>query len=288
MMEEETMESLELRIFKEVAYSKSISKAAENMGYVQSNITAHIKKLETELDTTLLIRHNKGVVLTSEGEKLLRQAEQIVSLLDMTVKSFRETSKSLKIGATQTIAGYLLPQCLVEYQKDFPNTAISVITTNQTDIEKQLSHKLVDCVFTNNSHVFSQAKQIFRANETLMLIAPNSCKSLEDIQSLPAIVNHIESCPYRTTLLDWLCSQHSTTPNVIELDTVEGIINMVSVGGGISLLPQNTVLNENQISKFYIKELQTTSISMWISKDTFSSDYLVLKNIVERVINNGY
>lgn len=288
MMEEETMESLELRIFKEVAYSKSISKAAENMGYVQSNITAHIKKLETELDTTLLIRHNKGVILTSEGEKLLRQAEQIVSLLDMTVKSFRETSKSLKIGATQTIAGYLLPQCLVEYQKDFPNTAISVITTNQTDLEKQLSHKLVDCVFTNNSHVFSQAKQIFRANETLMLIAPNSCKSLEDIQSLPAIVNHIDSCPYRTTLLDWLCSQNSTTPNVVELDTVEGIINIVSIGGGISLLPQNTVLNENRISKFYIKELQTTSISMWISKDTFSSDYLVLKNIVERVINNGY
>lgn len=63
---------------------------------------------------------------------------------------------------------------------------------------------------------------------------------------------------------------------------------MVSVGGGISLLPQNTVLNENRISKFYIKELQTTSISMWISKDTFPSDYLVLKNIVERVINNGY
>lgn len=37
------MESLELRIFREVAYTKSISKTAENMGYVQSNITAHIK-----------------------------------------------------------------------------------------------------------------------------------------------------------------------------------------------------------------------------------------------------
>lgn len=288
MMEEETMESQELRIFKEVAYSKSISKAAENMGYVQSNITAHIKKLETELDATLLIRHNKGVILTSEGEKLLRQAEQIVSLLDMTVISFRETSKSLKIGATQTITGYLLPQCLVEYQKDFPNTSISVVTTNQTDIEKQLSHKLVDCVFTNNSHVFSQAKQIFRTNETLMLIAPNSCKSLEDIQNLPAIVNHIDSCPYRTTLLDWLCSQQSITPNLIELDTVEGIINIVSKGGGISLLPQNTVLHENRINKFYIEELQTTSISMWIAKDKLPSDYLALKTIVQRVITNGY
>lgn len=58
------MESLELRIFREVAYTKSISKTAENMGYVQSNITAHIKKLEGELNTTLFIRHSKGVTLT--------------------------------------------------------------------------------------------------------------------------------------------------------------------------------------------------------------------------------
>ncbi len=49
------MKSLELRIFKEVTYIKSISKA----GYVQSNITAHIKKFEAELNTTLLIKHNK-------------------------------------------------------------------------------------------------------------------------------------------------------------------------------------------------------------------------------------
>lgn len=74
------MESLELRIFNEVAHSKSISKAAENMGYVQSNITTHIKKLETELNTTLFLRHNKGVTLTKDGEKLLRQSEHIISL----------------------------------------------------------------------------------------------------------------------------------------------------------------------------------------------------------------
>ena len=42
------MESLELKIFREVAKAGSISKAAENMNYVQSNITAHIKKLEKE------------------------------------------------------------------------------------------------------------------------------------------------------------------------------------------------------------------------------------------------
>ena len=87
------MESLELRIFREVARTKSISKSAENMGYVQSNITAHIKKLERELNTTLFIRHSKGVTLTKDGEKLLYQAEKIISLLDKTLKSFQNHPK---------------------------------------------------------------------------------------------------------------------------------------------------------------------------------------------------
>ena len=111
------MESLELRIFREVAYTKSISKTAENMGYVQSNITAHIKKLEGELNTTLFIRHSKGVTLTKDGEKLLYQAEKIISLLDKTLQSFQNNPKTLKIGTTQTIAGYLLPKCIIECQK---------------------------------------------------------------------------------------------------------------------------------------------------------------------------
>ncbi len=281
MMEENAMESLELRIFREVAHTQSISKAAEKMGYVQSNITAHIKKLESELNTTLLIRHNKGVTLTGEGEKLLRQADQIVSLLDKTVKSFLKAPKSLKIGATQTITGYLLPQCLIDYQKSFPSISISVVTPNQTDMDEQLSHEQLDCVFTNDSHEFSQAQQIFRAKETLMLITPSSCKSLADIWNLPVVVNNIKSCPYRAAVLDWLFLYHSLTPKITELDTVEAIINTVSIGGGISLLPQNTLLNEQRINKFYIEELQTTSISMWIPKNRFPSEYLDLKTIVE-------
>lgn len=74
-MMEVQRESLELRIFKEVAYTRSITKAAENMGYVQSNITAHMKKFESELNTILLIRTNRGVELTQEGEILLQQAK---------------------------------------------------------------------------------------------------------------------------------------------------------------------------------------------------------------------
>ena len=76
------MESLELRIFVKAAQTKSITKAAEQLGYVQSNVTAHIKKLELELGTPLFIRSNKGITLTRDGEQLLYRAEQIIIQLD--------------------------------------------------------------------------------------------------------------------------------------------------------------------------------------------------------------
>lgn len=288
MMEDKVMESLELRIFNEVAHSKSISKAAENMGYVQSNITAHIKKLEKELNTTLFLRHNKGVTLTEEGKKLLEQSEHIISLLDNTAKSFCRTSKSIKIGTTQTIAGYVLPQCLIEYQNKFPNTSLSVVTQNHSEMEKQLIKEELDFVLTNSLRVFSNARKIFQLKETLLLITPNSCKSLDDICNFPVIVNHVESCPYRSALLDWLLLHHSTHPKIIEMDTVEAIINTVSMSGGISLLPQNTISNNNKITKFYIEDLQTTFISMWISKNKTVSEYLSLKNIIEKAIITGF
>ncbi len=280
------MESLELRIFNEVARYKSFTKAAENMGYVQSNITAHIKKLESELNTSLFIRHNKGVTLTGDGEKLLRQSEHIISLLDKTMKSFQKTLKSMNIGTTQTIAGYVLPKCLVEYQKTFPNTSLCVVTATHTDMEKQLFNEELDCILTNSFHVFSNARRIFQMKETLMLIAPSSCKYLEDIYKFPVIVNNIDSCPYRATLLDWWFLHCSATPNITELDTVEAIINTVSLGGGISLLPENTVFNENGINKFYIDDLQATSVTMWIPKSKSLSEYLALKTIIEKVITS--
>ncbi|RKJ16706.1 LysR family transcriptional regulator, partial [Butyricicoccus sp. 1XD8-22] len=57
------MDSHDLRIFKQVAELQSISKAAENLGYVQSNISQRIKSLEDELGIRLFVRNNRGVTL---------------------------------------------------------------------------------------------------------------------------------------------------------------------------------------------------------------------------------
>lgn len=66
--EEKLMESNELRIFKAVAEEGSITKAASTLGYVQSNVTARIKQLESELKTQLFYRQ-RGMILTPTDRK---------------------------------------------------------------------------------------------------------------------------------------------------------------------------------------------------------------------------
>ena len=71
------MEFKDLEIFQMVAEKGTITEAAKELSYVQSNITSRIKKLEAEMNTALFNRHNRGMTLTPEGKKLLVYCEKI-------------------------------------------------------------------------------------------------------------------------------------------------------------------------------------------------------------------
>ena len=77
-------------------------------------------------------------------------------------------------------------------------------------------------------------------------------------------------------------------PEIIELDTVESILNLVSNGGGVSLLPKNVLCGRQDIRTFVIEEIQTTSIHMWVAKDNHSSEYTALKNILEEQLKYSW
>lgn len=200
----------------------------------------------------------------------------------MTLHSFQNNPKTLKIGTTQTITGYLLPQCIIEYQKQFPNVSLFVSTLNQDDLERNLSNGQLDCVITNSSHHICQGKQIFKYQENLVLITPSSCHSQNDIWKYPVIINNIKSCPYREVLLGLWSLHQSELPKIVELDTVEAILNTVAMGGGISLLPQNVLLDKQNINSFYIEDLQSTSVHMWVATDKLPSEYFALKDIIQK------
>lgn len=275
-----TLESLELRIFREVAQERSISKAAENLNYVQSNVTAHIKRLEEELGTTLFIRHRKGVTITADGEKLLNYANSILELLDRAESEFQIESLKLRIGATQTLAASRLPSWIANYQKAFPNVSCSIVTDSQDRLIYLLENRMLDCAFVEQRYILSHMKSLFNFQEQLSIIAPHN-STVETLGNYSVIVNNMESCPYRKLLLNWVFSKTHSTPPIVEFDTVEAICNAVSLGMGISLLPTNVAVGKEQISLFQVQEIDVLDIHMVTLCNQQNSEVYQFQNIIK-------
>lgn len=247
------MESLDLRIFREVAAAHSISEAARTMGYVQSNITNHIHNLEEELQTRLLIRNSKGVRLTAAGERLLPYAERIVDMLDEAGRQFAAQTSDLKIGAVPTVAAHRLPNWLAKYEERFPGSRFSVITDSQANLIEAVAGHTIDCAWINSDYENEACETVLSFVEQVALIAAFGVDEEVYIrQSL--IVSKRVGCPYRRLLEDWVMKRTGRLPQVIEYETVEGIIQSVSLGLGISLLPLDIVKHASGIQIHELSE----------------------------------
>jgi Transcriptional regulator len=243
------MEINDLRIFKIVAYEKSISKAALKMGYVQSNVTLRIKALEKELETDLLIRHNKGVSLTDNGEKLLKYAEQIIQLVDKAQSEFKVNSCNnyLRIGATQTIAASIAPKWVSRYSEKYPDAILSLKTDNQRNLVEQIVKGELDGAFTNVKPEHSGISEAFTFVEDLAIISSVEIKATEELLEKPIIINSNIDCPYRSILENWV-NKNKGVSRIIEVDSLEAIIKFVKEGMGISLLPKNLIREDELVN----------------------------------------
>ena len=260
------MESLELRIFREVAYEKSVSRAAEKMGYVQSNVTAHIHNLEEELGTELFIRHSKGVSLTDDGKQLLSYADQVISLLDNAKHSFVKSLPTLRIGATQTLAAHRLPLWLSVFKKQYLQVNLSVSTDTQINLIQSVANGDLDCAFVNSEFNHPRLESVLSFQEKLVFITPQNIK-VDDIPYQPIIVTNICGCPYRNLLETWVIRNTTRQPEIIQYDTVEGIIKAVSLGMGISLLPQNVLPEASGIQIYPAEDIGRLTVQLVTSKN---------------------
>ncbi|MFC5405962.1 LysR family transcriptional regulator [Cohnella soli] len=235
------MESGELRIFQAVAREGTITKAAEKLGYVQSNVTARIRQLEAELGTPLFHRHNRGMVLSSAGKSLLNYADKIVGLLDEATKAVRWIDKPggpLAIGSTQTAAAVRLPKLLAAFHREYPEVNLSLMTSHtQQLVDKVLRYEL-DGAFISSPHIHPELRAVPAFDEQLVIIAPPSVRDLSDALKKPVLVVSA-GCSYRDVLEKWLKTTSPDRTATMEFGTIEAIIGSVGAGLGISIMPRS-------------------------------------------------
>ena len=117
------MESGDLRFFEAVARLGVMTRAAEELHTVQSNVTARIRALEQDLGAALFERHAAGVTLTDAGRRLLPYAQRVSQLLHEAGRAARDDGTPrgpLAIGSLETTAAVRLAPMLANYASACP------------------------------------------------------------------------------------------------------------------------------------------------------------------------
>jgi LysR family transcriptional regulator, cell division regulator len=238
------VEIRDLTIFVAVAKTGSVTKAAEQLGYVQSNITARIRHLENTLGTALFHRLPRGMTLTPAGETLLSYAEQILHLsteAEQAVQDSERPSGTLRIGATQTTMATRLPAILAEYHKAFPKVDLS-LSTGHTDqlIQAILNFELEAALVTGPvEHPLIEPAAVIE--EDLVLVSGSGDMDFPSTGGHLTILPFGEGCLYRKKLEQYLDHIGIQSRKVIELGTLDGILGCVAAGLGVALVPKAVI-----------------------------------------------
>lgn len=137
-----------LQVFHTVARLSSFTKAAESLHMTQPAVTFQIRQLEEHFNTRLFDRTHNRISLTAAGDKVFIYADKILALyieMDSKVRELTgDVSGVLLIGASTTIAEYVLPSLLGEFKGNYPSVNIRLSVSNSVGIVHMVENNTVD------------------------------------------------------------------------------------------------------------------------------------------------
>ena len=134
----------QLRILKAIATKKNFTKAASSLYISQPSLSKQIKILEENLDTILINRERNNISLTENGKVFLQYSERILILCEESCRALIDLKKgdrgNLKVGASQIIGTYLMPQILTLFAQNYPQIDLKV----QVDSTKRIATDIIN------------------------------------------------------------------------------------------------------------------------------------------------
>ncbi|MEC5143580.1 LysR family transcriptional regulator [Chitinophaga sp. 212800010-3] len=244
------MNTNDLKIFEAVAESGSFTKAADMMFTVQSNVTARIKSLEEEFDTKLFSRTSRKVELTEEGKVLMRYAKQIQHLVEGAkheIKSSDTVNGHLTIGCMETTMALKAPGILLAFGEKYPAVELEFKSDDRDLLISDVLNYKLDAAFVSAPLNINGLEKIKIKEEQLVILASSKEAGLNKLLAKEPLKSIVfgNGCIFRERLESWFSHKGIHNYKSIELNSIEGIINFVEAGLGISLLPEEIV------SKYY-------------------------------------
>jgi DNA-binding transcriptional LysR family regulator len=249
-----------LQVFHAVAKHLSFTKAAEALFMTQPAVTFQIRQLEEQFNSRLFDRAHGHIALTPAGQLALDYAERILALsaeLDTRLKEFSgQVTGPLLIGASTTIAEYLLPQVLGEFKSRFPGVAPRLLVANSETVQARIAERTLDLGFIEgDSHLPSLAADICCDDELQVVCTPAHPLAKAKVATPKSLTEHayISREPGSGTreVIDHYLKKAGVPPDslqvVMELGSPEAIKGLVSTGLGFAIMSRASVSKETRL-----------------------------------------
>ena len=295
------MIDIRLKVFRSVALNLSFTKAAQELFISQPAISKHIQELESEFHTRLFDRMGNKISLTHAGQLLLDDCEPILKgyqKLDFDMNAIRKKyNGELRIGASTTIAQYVLPEILADFINRYPNTSVSMLSGNSREIETALLSDRIDIGMVEGIISQPQLKYSTFMNDELVAIVNSKnqlCQkeeiSLSELRELPVVLR--ERGSGTLDVIENSLQKHGMSLSdmniVMYLDSTESIKQFVAHSDSIGIISVRSVSKEILRGDYKIIELQDTKLERQFRFVEKRGESAGLQSLLKGFITSGY
>lgn len=252
-----------LRVVKAVAETGSVSRAAESLNCVQSNVTARLKRLEEDLGVALFRRLSRGMAPTPAGRVLADYADRVLRLVAQARDAVADAAGRggrLAVGTMETTAAVRLPPILARFHAERPEVELTIVPGPSEVLVAEVLAGRVDGAFVAGAveHPELVSQPAFR--EELVLV--ESASGIPAEGGRTTLLAFRRGCAYRARAETALREAGQLPYRVLEFGSLEAILGCVGAGMGVAVLPRTVVEREPWRGMFVARPLPAAIAAM--------------------------
>jgi len=293
------MEIRQLKSFQTVANLLSFHKAAEQLHYSQSSISAQVQSLEEELGVRLFDRLSKKIQLTETGTQLLHYANKMLALMDEAQSEIAENKRpmgSLTIRVPESFGVHRLPPVIRDFHARFPEVQLKLTSCTHEGLEKDLRKGVTDIGFLFAESITSSdlIAETIGFESVVLVSSPNHPLAKKrtvhtrDLAGETILLSKVD-CSYRRIFEQILREEEVNEFHELEFWSVESMKQCVAAGVGITLLPKIAVAKEVAQKKLLIlpwseKKIDVALLMIWYRDRWISPTLRAFMEVTKRIL----
>lgn len=251
------MELSDLHVFRTVVSSGGVTRAADRLHRVQSNVTTRVRKLEEDLGVELFVREGRRLQLSPAGNVLLGYADRLLALADEAREALNENAPRgvLRLGAMESTAAARLPRPLALLARRHPAITVELRTGAPRDlIPRVIAGELEAALVAEPIDDARLDSELAWVEDYVIVAGPAHppIRTPKDVQGRTLLVFE-HGCPHRMRLEAWFAEHRVRVERVIEMGSYHAILGCAVAGMGVALLPKivlDTFTERRQLSLY--------------------------------------